>query len=232
MIKGFLLDIEGTTTPLSFVHDTLFPYAKARIPGFILDNLSGLKFELEQLAAEHAADAGYKAEFRPDSANSVSDYLKYLIDEDRKSTPLKAIQGMIWQTGFESGEIVSPVFEDVPAAFRRWKAADRLIAIFSSGSIMAQQLLFRYTEDGDLTQFISNYFDTNTGPKQEQKSYAAIAEEMKLQPAEVHFISDIVQELDAARAAGMQTSLAVRPGNKQVEDDGAHSLITTLDGLE
>lgn len=232
MIKGFLLDIEGTTTPISFVHDTLYPYAKARIPGFILNNLSGLKFELDQLAAEHAAETDYKAEFRPDSANSVSDYLKYLIDEDRKSTPLKAIQGMIWQTGFESGEIVSPVFEDVPAAFRRWKAADRLIAIFSSGSIMAQQLLFRYTEEGDLTQFISNYFDTNTGPKREQKSYAAIAAEMKLQPAEVHFISDIVQELDAARAAGMQTSLAVRPGNKQVEDDGAHSLITTLDGLE
>ena len=116
---------------------TLFPYAKARVGGFVLDNLSDLKFEVEQLVEEHANDADYKSELRPESANSISDYLKFLIDEDRKSTPLKAIQGMIWRSGYESGEIVSPVFEDIPAAFKRWKAADKTIAIYSSGSILA-----------------------------------------------------------------------------------------------
>jgi enolase-phosphatase E1 len=232
MTKSILLDIEGTTTPISFVHDTLFPYAKARIPGFVLDNFSDLRFEIDQLAEENASDQGYKNEFRPESANSFSDYLKYLIDHDRKSTPLKSIQGMIWQSGYEKGEIVSPVFDDVPPAFRKWKAADKTIAIYSSGSILAQQLLFRYTDHGDLTPFIANYFDTNTGPKRDQQSYVAIAEELKTQPAEVHFISDVAAELDAARAAGMQTSLSVRPGNAPLEDDYVHAIITTFDGIE
>ena len=232
MTQAILLDIEGTTTPISFVHETLFPYAKARVPGFVLDNLSDLKFEVEQLVEEHAVDTEYAADLRPDSANSVSDYLKYLIDVDRKSTPLKAIQGMIWQSGYEKGEIVSPVFDDVPPAMKRWKSADKTIAIYSSGSMLAQQLLFRYTEQGDLTPFISNYFDTNTGPKREQQSYAAIAEELGVAPAEVHFVSDVVEELNAARAAGLQTSLSVRPGNEPLEDDPVHNIVTTFEGLE
>ncbi len=232
MTKAILLDIEGTTTPISFVHETLFPYAKARIPGFVLDNLSDLKFEVEQLAEEHAADTEYKAELRPDSANSVSDYLKFLIDVDRKSTPLKSIQGMIWSSGFEKGEIVSPVFDDVPPAMKKWKAAEKVIAIYSSGSILAQQLVFRYTEHGDLTPLISNYFDTNAGPKREQQSYASIAEQLEFQPADVHFISDVVEELDAARSAGLQTSLSVRPGNSPLEGDPVHNIMTTFDGLE
>ena len=232
MTKAILLDIEGTTTPISFVHDTLFPYAKARVPGFVLDNLGDLKYEIEQLAEEHANDNGYSGEFRPESANSVSDYLKFLIDQDRKSTPLKSIQGMIWRSGYEKGEIVSPVFEDVPPALKRWKTAEKIIGIYSSGSVLAQQLLFRYTDHGDLTPFISNYFDTNTGAKREQQSYAAIAEELNVQPAEVHFASDIPAELDAARAAGLRTSLSVRPGNAPLKGDPVHNIVTTFDGLE
>lgn len=232
MTKAILLDIEGTTTPLSFVHDTLFPYAKARIPGFILDNLNDLKFEIDQLVEEHSREKEYTADLRPESANSVADYLKFLIDEDRKSTPLKSIQGMIWRSGYEKGEIVSPVFDDVPNALKRWKAAEKTVAIYSSGSVLAQQLLFRYTDHGDLTAFISNYFDTNTGAKREQQSYAAIAEELKVQPAEVHFVSDIPPELDAARAVGLQTSLSVRPGNTALKGDPVHNIITTFDGLE
>lgn len=231
-MKAILLDIEGTTTPISFVHETLFPYARARVPGFVLDNLSDLKFEIEQLAGEHLTENGYDREFRPESANSVSDYLKFLIDQDRKSTPLKAIQGMIWRAGYEKGEIVSPVFDDVPDALKRWKAAGKTIAIFSSGSVQAQQLLFKYTDLGDLTQFISNYFDTNIGSKRDESSYVAIAEELALQPAEVHFISDIPEELDAARAAGMQTSLSVRPGNAPLKADPVHNIVTKFDGLE
>lgn len=231
-MKAILLDIEGTTTPISFVHDTLFPYAKARVPGFVLDNFADLKFEIEQLAEEHSKDSEYKTELRPDSPNSVSDYLKYLIDQDRKSTQLKTIQGMIWQNGYQAGEIVSPVFDDVPPAFKRWKAADKTIAIYSSGSILAQQLLFRHTEHGDLTQFISNYFDTNTGPKKEAESYAKIAGELDLQPAEILSVSDITAELDAARSAGLQTALSVRPGNSPIEGDVNYRIVETFDSLE
>jgi enolase-phosphatase E1 len=232
MTKAILLDIEGTTTPISFVHDTLFPYAKARIPGFILDNLNNLKFEIDQLVEEHTKDREYKGEFRPESANSVSDYLKYLIDQDRKSTPLKSIQGMIWQSGYESGDMVSPVFDDVPPALKKWKAAEKVVAIYSSGSVLAQQLLFRYTDHGDLTPFISNYFDTNSGAKRDQHSYVSISNELGLQPADVHFVSDIPAELDAARAVGLQTSLSVRPGNTPLKGDPVHNIVTTFDGLE
>ncbi len=167
MIKAILLDIEGTTTPFDFVHNTLFPFAKARIAGFVQENFDGLKFELGQLAEKHAADTGYTDELRIDSANSVADYLKYLIDQDRKSTPLKSIQGMIWQKGYESGDLVSPVFPDVAAAFKRWKEADTAISIYSSGSVLAQRLIFKYSDQGDMTRFIDHYFDTNTGGKRE-----------------------------------------------------------------
>jgi enolase-phosphatase E1 len=232
MTKAILLDIEGTTTPISFVHETLFPYARARIPGFVLDNISDLKFEIDQLAAEHEADDDYDGEFRPDSPNSVSDYLKSLIDRDRKSTPLKTIQGMIWQTGYESGEIVSPVFDDIPAAFKRWKDADKTIAIYSSGSILAQQLLFRYTDCGDLTPFISNYFDTNTGPKREAKSYTDIASALETDAAELLMVSDIPAELDAARTSGLQTALSVRPGNAPIEADINHRVVESFEALD
>ncbi|HTH36433.1 MAG TPA: acireductone synthase [Pyrinomonadaceae bacterium] len=232
MTTAILLDIEGTTTPISFVHDTLFPYAKARIPGFILDNLGDLKFEIEQLAEERAGDVEYGGEFRPESANSVSDYLKYLIDQDRKSTPLKSIQGMIWKSGYEKGEIVSPVFDDVPPALKRWKAADKTIAIFSSGSILAQQLLFKHTDQGDLTPFISNYFDTNTGPKRESKSYLDIAETLELKPEDILFFSDIQAELDGARLAGIQTSMTTRPGNAPIEGDCTHSIVENFNAVE
>jgi len=232
MTKAILLDIEGTTTPIDFIHSTLFPYAKARIGGFVLDNLSDLKFEVEQLVEEHVSDSDYKGELRPESANSVSDYLKFLIDEDRKSTPLKSIQGMIWQRGYESGEIVSPVFDDIPEAFKRWKAADKTIAIYSSGSILAQQLLFRYTDRGDLTSFISNYFDTNTGPKREAKSYTDIAEALETDAAETLMVSDVPAELDAARTGGLQTALSVRPGNAPIEGDLSHRIVESFEALD
>lgn len=231
-MKAILLDIEGTTTPIDFVHNTLFPYAKARMGGFILDNLVDLKFEIEQLAEEHTGDGDYKGEFRPDSPNSVSDYLKFLIDKDRKSTPLKTIQGLIWQTGYRSGEIVSPVYDDVPEAFRRWKAADKTIAIYSSGSALAQQLLFRHTDHGNLAPSISNFFDTAVGGKREVESYHKIANELGLQPAEIVFISDITAELDAARTSGLQTVLSVRPGNAPVDANVDHRIVENFDGLE
>lgn len=231
MTKAILLDVEGTTTPIDFVHQTLFPYAKARIAGYVQQNFDALKFEIGQLEKECETDLEYKNSFRPESANSVADYLKFLIDNDRKSTPLKSIQGMIWEAGYTSGELVSKVYPDVAAAFKKWGEAEKLIAIYSSGSVLAQQMIFKFSDQGDLTRNIDRYFDTNTGHKREQASYDNIAAELDLEPAEVLFVSDIPQELDAAAAAGMQTALSIRPGNADVDENVDHKQIKSFDEL-
>ena len=230
-MKSILLDIEGTTTPIDFVHDVLFPFARRKIPIYVATNFESLGPEIEQLKAEHEKELGYTDHFDSGSAKSVAKYLAFLIDEDRKSTPLKSIQGKIWKEGYESGELKSVVFDDVTVAFERWKSAGTTIAIFSSGSVLAQELLFRFTDHGDLTPFISSYFDTNTGSKRDPKSYSAITLELGSSSAETLFISDIVAELDAAREAGLPTALAVRPGNPAIETDVSHRVVTTFDGL-
>ena len=231
-MKSILLDIEGTTTPIEFVHDVLFPFARNRIASYVATNFEIIAPEIVQLKAEHEKDLGYTDHLDPASAKSVAKYLAFLIDQDRKSTPLKSIQGKIWKEGYESGELHSVVFDDVPRAFERWEAAGLTIAIFSSGSVLAQQLLFRYTDHGDLTPFISSYFDTNIGAKRDPQSYTTIVSDLKTAPAEVLFVSDITDELDAARDAGISTALAVRPGNAPVETDVCYRVVTTFDGLE
>lgn len=231
MIKALLLDIEGTTTPIDFVHNTLFPFAKARIAGFVQEHFDDLKFEIAQLTDENGADLDYGSEFRPESPNSVADYLKHLVDVDRKSTPLKTIQGMIWEKGYESGGLVSRVFDDVPTAFKRWKDAGHSIAIYSSGSVLAQRLIFKYSDEGDLTQLIDRYFDTNTGPKREADSYRKIAEDMETDSNAIIFVSDVPAELDAARTAGMKTVLSIRKGNSVVNETRSHKTIQSFDEL-
>jgi len=180
-----LLDIEGTTTPIAFVTDTLFPYARARLVSFLS---------------------------RQGRADEASAFLAEM-DRDSKSTELKALQGRIWEDGYRSGELTGTVFEDVPRAFARWQSAGTPIAIFSSGSVLAQQWLFRRSSAGDLTPFIAQYFDTEVGPKRDPASYARIAATVALPPSSITFVSDVVAELDAARAAGMQTIMSLRPGN-------------------
>jgi enolase-phosphatase E1 len=160
----------------------------------------------------------------------VLEYLNWLMDRDRKSTALKSLQGKIWKAGFESGELKGTLFDDVPEAFQRW-SADRRVAIYSSGSVEAQQLLFRYSIFGDLTPWIAGYFDTRTGPKMESASYAAIAATMNVAPQEVLFFSDAVRELDAAREIGCNMRLVVRPGNVPVEDSHGHSVVESFKGL-
>lgn len=212
MIKTILLDIEGTTTPIDFVHKTLFPFAKERIASFVAEHFAELSHEVRQLSEERKNDTGYQNALDAGDPASISAYLKYLIDEDRKSTPLKSIQGKIWEEGYMSGEIVSAVFDDVPDAFERWTAEGLAIAIYSSGSVLAQRLLFRHTRYGDLTKFISNNFDTAVGAKRDAESYRRIAAALSQPPGEILFVTDITAELDAARAAGMNTALSVRPG--------------------
>jgi enolase-phosphatase E1 len=155
-------------------------------------------------------------------------YIHWLMDRDRKSTALKSLQGKIWKAGYESGELKGALFADVPAAFALWSKLGR-VAIYSSGSVEAQRLLFRHSNFGDLTPMISGYFDTRTGAKMESASYAAIAREMAVAPADVLFFSDSVKELDAARAASCRTRLVIRPGNAPVDSPAGHAMIRTFD---
>lgn len=230
-MKAVLLDIEGTTSPIDFVHNTLFPYSRARVAGYVQEHFSELRYEMTLLAVEADQDMDYTGTFKSDSANSAADYLKFLIDNDRKSTPLKSIQGKIWEAGYQSGELVSKLYKDVSFAFRRWKEDSILIAIYSSGSIIAQQMLFKYSDQGDMASFITAFFDTETGNKLDKDSYIKIASELNLDASDMVFISDISAELDAASAAGMTSVLSIRPGNKPIENISNYREINTLDQI-
>ena len=230
-MKAILLDIEGTTTPIDFVHKTLFPYAKEKIALYVREHFADIADEIAQLKEEHAADKPYEGAFDETSPDSVADYLKFLIDVDRKSTPLKTIQGKIWQQGYENGELKGEAFADVPDAFERWQTAGKKIAIYSSGSVLAQKLIFGYSTAGDLSKFISEYFDTTTGAKRDNESYKKIAEALKLPPADILFISDVPAELDAARAAGLSTALSLREGNAELTEEPTHRIIQTFDEI-
>jgi enolase-phosphatase E1 len=238
----YLLDIEGTVSPVSFVYDVLFPYARERIADHIARNADKpeLQADLRQLAHENAIDRSkgapviyYPQPLSKDPGESLkasTAYLFWLMDQDRKSTALKSIQGRIWAEGYERGELQSEVFPDVPPALDRWHGAAR-VAIYSSGSVESQKYLFRYTRAGDLTRFIQAYFDTHTGPKVESASYGKIAATLSANPGDVLFISDSIRELDAARDAGMETRLSIRPGNAPVADGHGHSAVRSFDGL-
>lgn len=198
----FLLDIEGTTTAIAFVTERLFPYARAHLVEFL---------EREGRA--------------PETPRFLA-----LMDADSKDPELKDLQGRIWEDGYERGELAGDVFEDVPRAFKRWHGRGVPIAIYSSGSVLAQQLLFRTTPAGDLTKYISSYFDTAVGAKRDAGSYARIAERVGLAPDAITFVSDVVAELDAARSAGMHTLLSLRPGNPpQATND--HPAVATFDAV-
>jgi len=204
-VRAILLDIEGTTTPIAFVHDVLFSYARDHVREFLATDSATEDIAL--LREEQANDVG--------APESIAEYVEWLISIDRKSTALKSLQGKIWRQGYEAGSLKSQVFADVAPAFARWRDRGLKISIFSSGSVLAQQLLFAHTEVGDLTPFIDSYFDTNVGKKGEAESYRKIAEAMALEPQQILFISDVVAELDAASEAGMETVLSIRPGNSE-----------------
>jgi enolase-phosphatase E1 len=205
-----VLDIEGTTTPIDFVHTTLFGYVRERLTGFLdrRDGEPAVAAALAALAAEHAVEADAA---RPADAGEA--WIHWLMDRDRKSTGLKALQGLIWRDGYRGGELRSAVYDDVAPALECWHRSGLVVAIYSSGSIEAQQLLFAHSERGDLTRWIDRYFDTTTGPKREANSYRRIAEALSLPAARIVFVSDVPAELDACRAAGMTGVLSIRPGN-------------------
>lgn len=231
MVKIILLDIEGTTTPIDFVHKTLFPFARSRVAQYVAAEFDSLSDVIADLKTEHANDPDYTRVLDPRSSASVADYLKHLIDVDRKSTPLKTIQGRIWQQGYEEGELLSEVFDDVPRAFERWTSSGLAIAIYSSGSTLAQQLLFRYTSSGDLTKFIDHYLDTRIGGKRERESYLRIATSMGASSQTIMFVSDVEAELEAAHSAGLETALSVRPGNAPIAEPYPWKVVISFDDL-
>jgi enolase-phosphatase E1 len=241
--RVYLLDVEGTVAPLTLTTELLFPYARTHFAEFLQRKRDdeAVRADLVLLADENSADNSpgipRLAQVR-DTAQVATPrfrldamvYLMWLMDRDRKSTALKSLQGKIWKAGFERGELKGTLFDDVPDALRRW-SADARVAIYSSGSVEAQGLLFRYSVFGDLTPWIASYFDTRTGAKAVNASYAAIAREMDVAPEEVLFFSDVVRELDAAREAGCQTRLVVRPGDAAVDDAHGHSVLESFAGL-
>ena len=222
-----LLDVEGTTSSIDFVHNVLFGYAKEHVATFLQEHSHDPKvYEIAQTLAQ---ETGLDANIRNSSGcTQVVLATIDLMNKDVKSTPLKALQGIIWKTGFQSGHLVAHVFDDVPPSLASWSNSGIDIRIYSSGSIEAQKLFFGHTAAGDLTQYLRGHYDTTTGPKREQESYSKIANDIGVNPEDILFLSDIGAELDAARASGMKTGATIRPGNQPFESLYDHEQINSF----
>ena len=236
--RVYLLDVEGTTSPVSLVYEQLYPYAYRHLEPFLSAQLgvSEIQADLVLLAKECRAETvegapvfapSQEAPISPAAIPEVLSYLHWLMDQDRKSTALKSLQGKIWRSGYLAGELQGTVFPDVPAAFDRWSQHAK-VAIYSSGSVESQKLLFQFSTAGNLTPLISSFFDTRIGPKTSMESYRTIAAAMDVPPNEILFVSDLVRELDPAREAGCATRLSVREGNQRVSDGCEHLRVTSF----
>lgn len=224
MIKAIVTDIEGTTTSISFVADVLFPYARERIAQFIVEHARE-----PEVSAEIAA---VRSEIHDSGASleKVGHVLVGWIDQDKKITPLKTLQGMIWRAGYEDGSLKGHLYPEVAARLRQWKESGIQLSVYSSGSEAAQKLLFGYSEAGDLTPLFSHFFDTRIGGKRETASYEIIMQTLNLPAEQILFLSDVVQELDAAEAAGIKTlaldRLCVGEGF------GGHPVVNNFDQID
>ncbi|MEM6655735.1 MAG: acireductone synthase [Planctomycetota bacterium] len=235
-VRGVLLDIEGTTSAIAYVYDVMFPYARRELAAYLEDNwhVEACQAAAEQVArdAGHDGVAAWCEQTGADERSLVQTEVQRLMDADVKATGLKQLQGLIWQAGFESGELRAHVFDDVPPALANWRDAGIDLRVYSSGSVHAQKLFFGNTASGDLLPRFSGHYDTTTGPKKEPASYTAIAHDWEIAPDAILFLSDVVAELDAAASAGMRTALVYRPGNQPVADDQPHPNIESFDQLE
>ena len=225
-----LTDIEGTTSSISFVKDVLFPYARAKLPVFVRahGHQPEVRRWLDAVAIEISASACQDA--------VIVETLQGWIDEDRKHTALKALQGMVWDAGYRDGDFTAPLYPDVAPALREWREAGHRLAVYSSGSVPAQKLLFAHTDAGDLVPLFDAFFDTEVGGKREAGSYRNIAAALDLVPAKIVFLSDIVAELDAAREAGMRTVLLDRrddyPQPRLGEATHGHERVERFDQID
>jgi enolase-phosphatase E1 len=222
-VRAVLTDIEGTTSSLSFVKDVLFPYSRARLPAYVREHRADPEI------ARLLEDARHVAGKALDDEALVRELLRW-IDEDRKLTPLKALQGLIWEDGYRRCEFTAHVYPDAARCLRAWKDRGIALYVYSSGSVHAQRLLFAHTGQGDLTALFSGYFDTTIGDKRDTASYRTIAAAIGLPPQRVLFLSDVVEELDAARAEGMQTAWVVREG--ALVPDSVHAQVRDFDAVE
>lgn len=224
--KGILLDIEGTTSSVRFVYDVMFPLVRRDLAAFLERQWDDAEVRLacEQMAHD-ASRTSLEVWCGADTIRqreTVQAEVLRLMDGDVKATGLKQLQGLIWRRGFESGELRAHLYPDVPACLRAWRGAGFDLRIYSSGSVQAQHLFFGHTEYGDLLSLFSGHYDTSVGAKREVSSYQKIAVDFELDAAEILFLSDVVAELDAALAAGMQTGLCLRPGNANVPPGHGH----------
>ena len=238
-IRIILLDIEGTTTPVDFVFRTLFGYARNNLSVFLhkaVDTrevracVAGLKAQHTVDEREGKAPPEWRTAAPETEIDSAARYGLWLMDRDSKAGALKSLQGLIWQEGYRSGTLRGEVYPDVPPAFDRWRRKGLEISIYSSGSTLAQQMLFRSTKFGDLTPSIKSFFDTRAGAKRSSESYDKIALVSGSPTNQFLFLSDTVEELDAARSAGMQTALVVRSPNAVIAST-QHPTIKTFDDL-
>ncbi|XP_037949470.1 enolase-phosphatase E1-like [Teleopsis dalmanni] len=235
--RAVLLDIEGTTTSISFVKDELFPYAIEHAKEFldetwedattkeVVNNLQVLNEfnEFKQNTNEDSLDI---------SSKIIADFVKYLTDLDLKLGPFKTLQGMIWKKGYEDGKLKGHLFDDCFSAFFNWNSVDLNVAIYSSGSVAAQKLLFSHSVSGDLSPVISHYFDTTIGNKRVPESYIQIAKEMGLVIREIVFLTDVWEEAKAAKQAGMQVIIMLRPGNAPLTEQQLKGFDTATNFLE
>ena len=221
-VRAILLDIEGTTTPIDFVTKILFPYASLKLEAFLRENAADTEVRslIQDMRAQNEHDErnglrppSWRDDSEEERLRSSAAYGQWLIARDSKCMPLKALQGKIWQKGYASGELKGEVYPDVPVAFEQWTRQGKKICIYSSGSVLAQQLLFGSVATGDLTPYISAFFDTRVGAKAEAESYKKIAAAVSFEPRHVLFLSDAIKEIEAAREAGMQALFCKREGH-------------------
>ena len=241
-VSHVLLDIEGTTCPVSYVTETLFPYASANLAPYLETrqqeaDIQALIQELETLWRQDTDQEARDLLGRPRESAELSGvgeilpYLNFLIRRDRKVTPLKDLQGKIWADGYARGELIGPLFDDVPTSLRRWQQQGLVLAVYSSGSIAAQQLIYQHSNHGDLRSMFSHWFDTHTGSKHDPSSYTLIAETMGCAPQAILFVSDSDSELQAASQSGLQVVCSQREGDKS-KDFRTYPAINTFHQIQ
>lgn len=220
MIRAIVTDIEGTTTDIRFVHNVLFPYARERLANFVRENQNDIQDILNNLRAEVDESQA--------ETERLIDILFSFMDEDRKSTSLKALQGLIWRQGYEKGDFTGHLYSDVLPVLQTWKQQGIGLYIYSSGSVEAQKLLVGYSDFGDISQLFNGYFDTHVGAKRDVQSYCNIAQQIGLPPESLLFLSDIYQELDAAEEAGWHTLQLIRG---EPDDVSHHQQVNRFDNI-
>jgi enolase-phosphatase E1 len=222
MIRAIVTDIEGTTSSLAFVKDVLFPYARANLADYVRGN-SGEE-SVKKIMAVTCQEIGTEL----DTEQVISQLIQW-IDEDKKVTPLKSLQGLIWEAGYQQDDFKGHIYPDAVENLKQWKAKGLDLYVYSSGSVQAQKLLFGHTDEGDLTPLFSGYFDTHIGGKKEPQSYRNIAKSIGIDADQLLFLSDIKEELDAAKVAGFQTIWLLREGTLQ--DQAAHLQVSSFNSI-